>query len=56
MGFAALNPSYGLRVSVGVGNNVPVIELSIPYGVRRKSAPTGDVAGALFGNSRYWSY
>lgn len=27
-----------LRLSAGVGNNVPVIELSIPHGVRRKSA------------------
>jgi hypothetical protein len=27
-----------LRLSVGAGNDVPVIELSIPYGVRRKAA------------------
>jgi hypothetical protein len=27
-----------LRVNAGVGNDVPVIELSIPYGVRRKNA------------------
>ena len=39
-----------LRLSAGVGNNVPVIELSIPYGVQRKSA---DVL--RLGNVKNWS-
>lgn len=39
-----------LRLSAGVGNNVPVLELSIPYGVQRKSA------GALrFRSVKNWS-
>lgn len=40
-----------LRVAAGVGNNVPVIELSIPYGVRRKS-----IVLLHFGNANKWSF
>jgi hypothetical protein len=39
-----------LRLSAGVGNNVPVIELSIPYGVQRKSADA-----LRLGNVKSWS-
>lgn len=45
-----------LRMIAGVGNNVPVIELSVPYGVRRKSEPIGDATNALFGRREYWRY
>lgn len=37
-----------LRVNAGVGNNVPVIELSIPYGVRRKNASFGSIVRSHF--------
>lgn len=38
-----------LRVAAGVGNSVPVIELSIPYGVLRKS-----FAAVSFRNATEW--
>jgi hypothetical protein len=37
-----------LRINAGVGNNVPVIELSIPYGVRRKNMPFGKYYSDMF--------
>jgi hypothetical protein len=45
-----------LRVSAGVGNSVPVIELSIPYGVRRKNAPFEESREAFLRAGNNWRF